>query len=74
LLTVKACGLFPAEGYCATIFDPVLRITNYRRRVVIAFTVGVDTVSILGIFYGGRNYEVILSETGEHPSPTVEDT
>jgi toxin ParE1/3/4 len=38
---------------------PGLRITNYRRRAVIAFSVdeSTDTVAILGVYYGGRNYE-----------------
>lgn len=36
-----------------------LRITNHRRRAVIAFEVDDESgvVSILGIFYGGRDYE-----------------
>jgi len=32
-------------------------ITNYKRRTVIAYTVTVDLVSIIGIFYGGQDYE-----------------
>jgi len=36
---------------------PSLRITNYRKRVVIAFIVENNAVVILGIFYGGKNYE-----------------
>ena len=38
---------------------PGLRITNYRRRAVIAFEVDdtTRTVAILGVFYGGRDYE-----------------
>ncbi len=42
---------------------PGLRITNYRGRTVIAFR-GDDTarrVSVLGIFYGGQDYETALS-------------
>lgn len=36
-----------------------LRITNYRRRAVIAFSIDEDagTVAVLGVYYGGRNYE-----------------
>ncbi len=42
---------------------PGLRITNYRRRAVIAFSIDerTDTVAILGVYYGGRNYESELS-------------
>ena len=38
---------------------PGLRVTNYKRRAVIAFEVDdvSKTVAILGIFYGGRDYE-----------------
>lgn len=38
---------------------PGLRITNYRGRAVIAFSIdeSTDTVAILGVYYGGRNYE-----------------
>ena len=34
-----------------------LRITSYRKRVVIAFEVDADQVAILGVFYGGQDYE-----------------
>jgi len=34
-----------------------LRITNYKKRAVIAFSVDGDTVSILGVYYGGQDYE-----------------
>jgi plasmid stabilization system protein ParE len=37
-----------------------LRITGFRRRVAIAFTVSETDISILGIFYGGQNYEPAL--------------
>ena len=41
---------------------PNLRITNYRRRTVIAFEVDEAgrRIAILGVFYGGRNYESAL--------------
>lgn len=43
---------------------PGLRITNYKRRAVIAFEVNeaTHTVAILGVFYGGRDYEHMLGE------------
>ncbi|MBA4003058.1 MAG: plasmid stabilization protein, partial [Delftia sp.] len=43
---------------------PGLRITNYRKRTVIAFAVDADMVSIIGIFYGGRDHEALLREGG----------
>lgn len=47
---------------------PGLRITNYKKRTVIAFDVDADRVSIIGIFYGGQDYETILrdEDPGEH--------
>lgn len=39
---------------------PGLRITHYRKRAVIAFAVDAEQVSILGIYYGGRDYESLL--------------
>ena len=39
---------------------PGLRITNYKKRAVIAFAVEADQVSIIGIFYGGEVYETVL--------------
>lgn len=41
-----------------------LRIANYRKRAVIAFAVDGNRVAILGIFYGGRNYQAILRDPG----------
>jgi plasmid stabilization system protein ParE len=43
---------------------PGLRITNYKGRAVIAIEVNeaTDTVAILGVFYGGRDYERILGD------------
>ena len=39
---------------------PGLHITNYKGRAVIAFTVDAERVSIIGVFYGGRDYETLL--------------
>ena len=39
---------------------PGLRITNYKKRVVIAFSVDTEQISNIGIFYGGQDYETIL--------------
>lgn len=34
-----------------------LRTVGYGRRVTIAFDVAPDAVNILGVYYGGRDYE-----------------
>jgi toxin ParE1/3/4 len=47
---------FPERGTERTELKPGLRVIGYRRRVGIAFSVEAETVIILGIFYGGRNF------------------
>jgi toxin ParE1/3/4 len=34
-----------------------LQITNYKKCAVIVFAVNAELVSIIGIYYGGQNYE-----------------
>jgi toxin ParE1/3/4 len=58
----EGLSTFPHRG---TMRDDVrcgLRVTNYKKRTVIAFDVGTDCVSIIGIFYGGQNFETILQD------------
>lgn len=55
---------FPVRG---TVRDDVrsgLRITNYKKRTVIAFEVDIEAgqVSIIGIFHGGQDYETFLQD------------
>ena len=66
--TVSYCerlGTFPIRGVQRDDIRPGLRITNYKRRAVIAFAVSDDEVSILGVFYGGRDYESMLQDDDE---------
>lgn len=51
---------FPLLGARRDDIRPGLRITNYKGRAVIAFTVYADVVSIIGVFYGGQDYETAL--------------
>lgn len=53
---------FPLRGTPRGDVRPGLRITNYKKRAVIAFDVESERVSIIGIFYGGKNYESILRD------------
>ena len=39
---------------------PGLRLTNYKGRCVIAFDVGAQVVSLIGVFYGGQDHETLL--------------
>lgn len=60
--------IFPQRGLRRDDLMPELRITNFRRSAVIAFLVDTDaeTVSIVGVFYGGQDYEAALQdEPGE---------
>jgi toxin ParE1/3/4 len=51
---------FPHRGTRRDDVRPSLRITNYKKRAVIAFTVDAKRVSIIGIYYGGQDYETAL--------------
>jgi plasmid stabilization system protein ParE len=53
---------FPRRGALRDDVRPGLRITNYKKRAVIAFDVNAAQVSIIGVFYGGQNYETILHD------------
>lgn len=53
---------FPHRGTMRDDVRPGLRITNYKKRAVIAFDVDSDVVSIIGVFYGGQDYETVLQE------------
>lgn len=55
---------FPLRGIMRDDLRPGLRITNYRKRTVIAFAVETDVrrVTVLGIFHGGQDYEAVLQE------------
>jgi toxin ParE1/3/4 len=59
---VAACeslGEFPHRGTRRDDVRPGLRTTHYRRRAVIAFAIDelAVRVTILGVYYGGRDYE-----------------
>jgi len=51
---------FPHRGSPRDDIRPGMRITNYKKRAVIAFDVDAKTVSIIGVFYGGQDFETIL--------------
>ena len=53
---------FPYRGRARDDIRPGLRTIGFRRRVVIAFAVFGQTVAIIGVFYGGRDYESVLSD------------
>lgn len=53
---------FPLRGTSRDDVRPGLRITHYKKRTVIAFAVETESVSIIGIFYGGQDYEAVLRD------------
>jgi toxin ParE1/3/4 len=58
----ESLATFPRRGRKRDDLMPGLRITNFRGRAVIAFLVDTDAelVSIVGVFYGGQDYETRL--------------
>ena len=56
---------FPLRGIARDDIRPGLRTIGFRRRGVVAFVVRDDTVVIVGVFYGGRDYEPILRDESE---------
>jgi toxin ParE1/3/4 len=53
---------FPLRGRRRDDIRPGLRTTGYKKRVAIAFEVEAMQVNIIGIFYGGQDYEGALEE------------
>ncbi|SEE80963.1 type II toxin-antitoxin system RelE/ParE family toxin [Ruania alba] len=51
---------FPFVGVARDDLRPGIRTIGFRRRVVIAFAVTEESVEILGVYYGGRDYETLL--------------
>lgn len=64
----ESLGSFPHRGTMRNDVRPGLRITHYKKRTVIAFGVDAETVSIIGVFYGGQDYETILQDDAENGS------
>ncbi|MEI9979875.1 MAG: type II toxin-antitoxin system RelE/ParE family toxin [Edaphobacter sp.] len=58
----ESLNTFPARGNRRDDIRPGLRVTSYRKRVAIAFHVDDDRVTIIGVFYGGQDYEGALLE------------
>jgi toxin ParE1/3/4 len=51
---------FPLRGTRRDDLAPGLRTIEFERRALTAFRVGRDAVTIVRIFYGGRDFERIL--------------
>jgi toxin ParE1/3/4 len=53
---------FPLRGPVREDLRPGLRTLAFRGRVTIAYAVSTSDVTILGIFYGGADFEAMLRE------------
>ena len=51
---------FPNRGTRRDEIRTGLRTIGYRHQVTIAFDVGEKIVSIIGVYYGGRDFEALL--------------
>ena len=58
----KSLKTFPMRGARRDDIRPGLRVFGFRRRVSITFEVTGEVVTVLGIFYGGQNFEAALKE------------
>ena len=58
----EALAVFPQRGAPREDVRPGLRTTHYKGRTVLAYTVVGDQVVVLGVFYGGQDYEVRLQD------------
>lgn len=52
----------PDRGTARDDIRPGLRTVGFRRRVIIAFAVLDQAVVVIGVFYGGRDYEAVLND------------
>jgi toxin ParE1/3/4 len=61
--TCEGLAQFPLRGVAREDIRPGLRLTHHKGRTVIAYAVdeGAQTVSVIGVFYGGQDHEASLS-------------
>jgi toxin ParE1/3/4 len=56
----EGLGDFPYRAARRDDIRPGLHVTNYQGRVVIAYAVDPNLVSIIGLFYAGQDFESLL--------------
>ena len=59
---------FPHRGRDRSDLRPGLRTIGYKHRILIAYQIAGDTVTVGGVFYGGQDYERHIAAT---PSDTT---
>lgn len=67
----ETLSIFPERGTCRDDLLAGLRVTNWRKRTVIAFVVEDSTVKILGVWYGGQQYETTFTNQYSDSSESV---
>ena len=58
-----ALSTFPERGTRRDDLSPGVRTIGFERRATIAFRVEAEIVTILGVFYGGRDFETIIRDS-----------
>ena len=58
---------FPLRGVPRDDIRPGILLTNYKGRTIIAFAVDSELVSIIGVFYGGQDYQTALQDDLDDP-------
>ena len=56
----RGLAFSPERGHRRDDIRPGLRILGFERRITVAFTVSAERVTILRLFYGGRNWEALI--------------
>ena len=67
---LRRCAELADSPHIGTARDdirPGLRTMGFRRRVVIAFAVTDKTIEVVGVYYGGRDYERQLHNNASPP-------
>jgi toxin ParE1/3/4 len=60
LQTCESLRMLPLRGTSRDDIRPGLRTFGFRKRATIAFEVTGESVTILGVFYGGQDFETML--------------
>jgi len=55
---------FPRRGTLRNDLRPGLRVVGFKKRATIAFAVLNNAITIVGVFYGGRDVEGAFAEDG----------
>ena len=62
LIFCERLQIFPLRGSPRDDIRSGIRTISYKKRVLIAYAVEVNQVLILGIYYGGQDYEGLIRE------------